>query len=136
MNEESILTGELKSWIGRKTERRVLDPVDASLIRRCVDATGDANPLWLDDEYARTAGHRKRILPPLLVGWETFRNRGGARDDGDPDDFFVGCCFPKTTFKPATPARKSSGSVPSIWAKPFPFRRRSSISRSRKARPE
>ncbi|NIO11844.1 MAG: hypothetical protein GTO40_28990, partial [Deltaproteobacteria bacterium] len=41
-----------------------------------VEATGDTNPLWLSDEFARDHGYRGRLLPPLLVGWEPFSIRG------------------------------------------------------------
>ena len=31
-----------------------------------------ANPLWVDDDFARSAGYRGRLLPPILVGWTPF----------------------------------------------------------------
>jgi acyl dehydratase len=56
-------------------------------VRRYVDATGDANPLWLDDDFARAAGHRGRILPPTLVGWVPFSFKEGTeRANTDPTD--------------------------------------------------
>src|SRR5262247_4943054 len=84
---DSIITPELRSWIGQKTPRRQLEVIAASDIRRYVDATGDANPLWLDDEYARSAGYRGRILPPTLVGWVPFSFKEGTeRAHSDPTD--------------------------------------------------
>lgn len=84
---ETIVTPELLSWIGRRTPLRALETINASDVRRYVDATGDANPLWLDEDYARDAGYRGRILPPILVGWVPFSFREGTeRALTDPAD--------------------------------------------------
>jgi acyl dehydratase len=84
---ETIITPELRAWIGRKTALRQLEIIAAADVRRYVDATGDANPLWLDDEYARGAGYRGRLLPPLLVGWVPFSFKEGTeRANADPAD--------------------------------------------------
>ncbi|MBI2357674.1 MAG: MaoC family dehydratase N-terminal domain-containing protein [Deltaproteobacteria bacterium] len=71
-NEKSVITEELRAWIGRTSPVQPLELLSASDVRRYVDATGDANPLWLDDDFARSLGHRGRLLPPLLVGWIPF----------------------------------------------------------------
>ena len=74
---ESILTPELRSWIGRSSRPAQLETMAASDVRRYVDATGDANPLWLDDDFARSAGYHSRLLPPTLVGWVPFSMKEG-----------------------------------------------------------
>ncbi len=74
---ESLLTPELLSWVGRTTERRALGAIAESDVRRYTHATGDFNPLWLDDAYARAAGYRGRLVPPLLVGWVPFSLKEG-----------------------------------------------------------
>jgi acyl dehydratase len=74
---ESIITAELRSWIGRKSRLAQLETISASDVRRYVDATGDANPLWLDDDFARSAGYRSPLLPPTLVGWVPFSMKEG-----------------------------------------------------------
>jgi uncharacterized protein len=84
---ETIITPELRRWIGRRTPLRNLEIISASDVRRYVDATGDANPLWLDEDYARGAGYRGRILPPTLVGWVPFSFKEGTeRAMTDPTD--------------------------------------------------
>jgi acyl dehydratase len=84
---EAIITPELRGWIGRKTPLRPLEVISAADVRRYVDATGDDNPLWLDDDYARQAGYRGRILPPTLVGWMPFSFREGTeRANTNPTD--------------------------------------------------
>lgn len=79
---QSIITPELRGWVGRKSLLARLELMTASDVRRYVDATGDANLLWLDDEFARAAGYRGRLLPPTLVGWVPFSFREGAEGSG------------------------------------------------------
>ena len=62
-----------------KTPLRPLEIISAADVRRHVDATGDANPLWLDDDFARGAGYRSCILPPTLVGWVPFSFKEGTQ---------------------------------------------------------
>lgn len=84
---EFLITPELRQWIGRETAPRLLEIISASDVRRYVDATGDANPLWLDDDFARSAGYNRRILPPTLVGWVPFSFKEGTeRANTDPTD--------------------------------------------------
>src|SRR5688572_5417866 len=84
---KTIVTPELRAWIGKKTLRRQLETISAADVRRYVDATGDANPLWLDDDFARAAGYRGRLLLPTLVGWVPFSfKEGSERANTDPTD--------------------------------------------------
>jgi acyl dehydratase len=85
MTQDNDLTEEVRSFIGRVGPVRALEPITASDIRRYVDVTGDANPLWLDDAWARSHGYRGRLLPPMLVGWEPFSSpaHGGSTDSED-----------------------------------------------------
>jgi acyl dehydratase len=72
-NVDAVITPEVRSWIGRTTEPMPLpEEISASDVRRYIDATGDRNPLWLDDDAAKAAGYKARILPPMMVidlGW-------------------------------------------------------------------
>ncbi|MGZ9130679.1 MAG: FAS1-like dehydratase domain-containing protein, partial [Candidatus Binatia bacterium] len=70
-----LITTEMSSWIGRATAPTPLIVMTLSDVRRYVDATGDRNPLWCDDDYAKAAGYQGRILPPALVGWVPFSIR-------------------------------------------------------------
>ena len=84
---DTLITPELRAWIGRSTPLRPLEIISAADVRRYVDATGDANPLWLDNDVARAAGYRGRILPPTLVGWVPFSFKEGTeRANTDPTD--------------------------------------------------
>jgi len=80
-NVDAVITAEVRSWIGRTTAPMELpEEISVSDVRRYVDATGDRNPLWLDDAAARGAGYRGRLVPPMMVidlGW-----RLKASDEG------------------------------------------------------
>ncbi len=71
---DAVLTDEVRAWIGRSSDTREFpEPISASDVRRYLNAIGDQNPLWRDDEYARAAGYRERLVPPLLVAALTRR---------------------------------------------------------------
>jgi acyl dehydratase len=78
---DAVITPEVRSWVGRTSNPMPLpEPVSASDLRRYVHATGDRNPLWLDDEFARAAGYRARILPPMMVidlSWRLQQDESG-----------------------------------------------------------
>ncbi len=78
---DAVITPQVRAWIGRTTEPMALpEEISASDVRRYVDATGDRNPLWLDDESARAAGYRARIVPPMMVvdlGWRLKSQEAG-----------------------------------------------------------
>jgi acyl dehydratase len=66
-----------KSLIGRESEP-VLHEVEKGAIRRFVEALGDPNPIYVDEEAARAAGHATLVAPPtfpaMLTGNERFRH--------------------------------------------------------------
>ena len=50
----AVITDEVRAWIGLTTELMALpEEIAASDVRRYVEATGDTNPLWMDDAAAR-----------------------------------------------------------------------------------
>lgn len=81
MTDTPLINEELRAWIGRTSRVNRLELLTAADVRRYVDATGDANPLWLDDAYARSVGHPGRLLPPILVGWVPFSLKEGEAAD-------------------------------------------------------
>ncbi len=117
---DTVITPELREWIGRKTPLRPLEIISAADVRRYVDATGDANPLWLDDDFARSAGYRSRILPPTLVGWVPFSFKEGTeRADSDPTDLRRQFLCRESTPTCATRVRRPSGFSRLTWASNF-----------------
>lgn len=82
---EDILTGELRSWIGRSSGVMPLpEEISASDVRRYAEATGDRNPLWLDERFARDHGHPGRVVPPAFVVELGWRIREGDEQAGRP----------------------------------------------------
>ncbi|HEY7063883.1 MAG TPA: MaoC family dehydratase N-terminal domain-containing protein [Chloroflexota bacterium] len=70
----SVLTDEVMAWVGRSSDTREFpEPIATSDVRRYLDATGDDNPLWRDEAYARAQGYRARLVPPLFVAALTRR---------------------------------------------------------------
>lgn len=49
---------------GRSEPRVGPDPVNQPMIRHWVEAIGDDNPIYVDDEAARAAGHPGVVAPP------------------------------------------------------------------------
>ena len=63
----ALLTGELKSWIGREAHYPAREELGRASIRYFALALGDDNPLYVDDAYAKQAGYPSLIAPPTLI---------------------------------------------------------------------
>ncbi|MCA6111569.1 FAS1-like dehydratase domain-containing protein [Bradyrhizobium cenepequi] len=63
----TLLTDELKAWIGREVHYPAHEELGRASIRYFALAMGDENPLYLDEGYAREAGYPSVIAPPTLV---------------------------------------------------------------------
>lgn len=68
MANEPRLTDDLKARIGRWTEPSVIE-VEKGAIRRFAQAVEDGNPLYADEEYARSTRHGGIVCPPGFFGW-------------------------------------------------------------------
>lgn len=62
----SLLTDEVRAWIGREVVFVAPDEVSRSSIRAFAMAVGD-DPLYRDDDYARSVGYESVIAPPTFV---------------------------------------------------------------------
>jgi acyl dehydratase len=63
----TLLTDELKAWIGREAHYPAREELGRASIRYFALALGDENPLYVDDAYARQAGYPSVIAPPTLI---------------------------------------------------------------------
>jgi acyl dehydratase len=63
----ALLTEELKAWIGREAHYPAREELGRASIRYFALALGDDNPLYVDDAYAKKAGHPSVIAPPTLI---------------------------------------------------------------------
>lgn len=63
----TLLNDELKAWIGREAVYPAREALGRASIRYFALATGDENPLYQDEAYAREAGHGDVVAPPTFV---------------------------------------------------------------------
>lgn len=60
------------------------DPVNQPMINNWVEALGDANPIYVDEEAARAAGFPGAVAPPAMAQVWTMFGLNGSRPDDDP----------------------------------------------------
>jgi uncharacterized protein len=88
--DEIKAAGPSKARVGR-------DPVNQPMIRHWVDAIGDDNQIYVDEEAARAAGHPGIVAPPAMIQVWTMMGLGGHRPGDDPIgpimDLFDGAGF-------------------------------------------
>ena len=66
MAQEDIVVEDLQKKVGTEAKPVRLE-IEKGLIRRYVEAVGDNNPLWQDEEYARGTTYGGIIAPPWLL---------------------------------------------------------------------
>ncbi|MBI2166068.1 MAG: MaoC family dehydratase N-terminal domain-containing protein [Chloroflexi bacterium] len=76
----SLLTVELKGWIGREVSYTAPEELGRAAIRYFALALGDDNPIYRDEEVARGTRHGGIIAPPTLV-CETNQYMPGPMDE-------------------------------------------------------
>jgi hydroxyacyl-ACP dehydratase HTD2-like protein with hotdog domain len=65
MAQQSLLTDEIRSWIGRETSPWTIE-VSRLDVQRFAVATDDLNPLYLDEAKAKQSPYEGLIAPPLF----------------------------------------------------------------------
>jgi acyl dehydratase len=76
----TLLTPQLRSMIGRELSYTAPEELGRAAIRYFALAIGDDNPLYVDEEYARSHGYPGVIAPPTLI-CETNQYAGLPRSD-------------------------------------------------------
>lgn len=74
---------EIKAAGGPKP-RVSRDPVNRPMINNWVEAIGDVNPIYRDDDAARAVGHPGIVAPPAMIQVWTMTGLGGQRPTDDP----------------------------------------------------
>ena len=72
MSEDRSLDDELQTYVGRSSgpATKGRHPVNEPMITHWVEAMGDHNPVYVDDEAAKAAGFPGMIAPPtMLQAW-------------------------------------------------------------------
>ncbi|WP_280235592.1 bifunctional MaoC family dehydratase N-terminal/OB-fold nucleic acid binding domain-containing protein [Nocardia cyriacigeorgica] len=75
--EKIIATGESSHRAGR-------DPVNQPMINNWLEAIGDTNPIYVDEEAARAAGFAGIVAPPAMAQVWTMPGLHGQRAADDP----------------------------------------------------
>jgi uncharacterized OB-fold protein len=70
--------------LGESAPMPARDPVNQPMVNNWIEALGDANPVYVDDDAARAAGHDGIVAPPAMIQVWTMRGLHGARSDDDP----------------------------------------------------
>jgi uncharacterized protein len=69
--------GKSKPRVGRH-------PVNQPMVDHWLDAMGDKNPIYVDDEAAKAAGHPGIVAPPAMIQVWTMGGLGSGRAADDP----------------------------------------------------
>jgi uncharacterized OB-fold protein/acyl dehydratase len=69
---------------GGSAPRLGRDPVNQPMINNWVEALGDANPIYVDEDAARAAGHGGIVAPPAMIQVWTMGGLRGRRASDDP----------------------------------------------------
>lgn len=77
MTNESIITDEMRTAIGVESEPTVYE-IEKEPIRRWAESIGDPNPLYRDEEYAKSKGYDSIIAPPGFIAQYAFPVKFGA----------------------------------------------------------
>ncbi|OBA84450.1 DNA-binding protein [Mycobacterium sp. 1164966.3] len=69
---------------GAAKPRAGRDPVNQPMINNWVEAIGDRNPIYVNEDAARAVGHPGIVAPPAMIQVWTMFGLGGSRPDDDP----------------------------------------------------
>ncbi len=86
MAGDSVITDEMKAAVGVESEPSVYE-IERSSIRRWAEAIGDTNPLYRDEEYARSKGYRSIVAPPGFIAQYAFPVKAGGGGGGFKSPF-------------------------------------------------
>lgn len=75
MAQESLITEEMQKAIGQIVSSQVVE-VTRSMIAKYLEAVGESNPLYWDEEYARRSEYGGVVAPPGLL--LTIQMHGGS----------------------------------------------------------
>jgi len=75
---------------GKSKPRKARHPVNVPMIDHWLDAIGDNNPIYTDEDAAKAAGHPGLVAPPAMIQVWTMVGLGGVRPDDDPLGRMIG----------------------------------------------
>ena len=81
--EQSVITDEMRAAIGKEGEPWTVE-VDKTSVRMFARAVGYSDPLYYDEEFAKSKGYRSLPAPPHYLGTPIFNPRGSDPTFGAP----------------------------------------------------
>lgn len=84
MADDSLITPETRALVGKEIAFAGSEEIEKGMIRRFALATGDLNPLYHDEEYARKSRYGGIIAPPTFIFEINFSTGAELREDGSP----------------------------------------------------
>jgi len=82
--EEIQAAAERVKAEGKSKPRVGRHPVNQPMVDHWLDAMGDRNPIYVDEEAAKAAGHPGIVAPPAMIQVWTMAGLGGVRAPDDP----------------------------------------------------
>lgn len=76
-DQESVITDEMRAQIGKESAPTTYQ-VDRTTIRLFARAVGYDDPLYYDEDFAKSKGHRALPAPPGCFGYPIFDPRKAA----------------------------------------------------------
>ncbi|OBJ55953.1 bifunctional MaoC family dehydratase N-terminal/OB-fold nucleic acid binding domain-containing protein [Mycobacterium sp. 1423905.2] len=83
MTDIQDAVAEIKA-AGAAKPRAGRDPVNQPMINNWVEAIGDRNPIYVDEDAARAVGYPGIVAPPAMIQVWTMFGLGGQRPTDDP----------------------------------------------------
>ena len=86
MKKDSLITEEARAMIGKAGEPLTCGVYEKEIRRFCY-AVGDLNPVYLDEEEAKKAGHDGIVAPPMFYDIPNTQDfpLENLKEDGLPD---------------------------------------------------
>ncbi|MFN8071829.1 MAG: bifunctional MaoC family dehydratase N-terminal/OB-fold nucleic acid binding domain-containing protein [Mycobacterium sp.] len=69
---------------GKSKPRKGRHAVNQPMVDHWLDAIGDKNPIYTDEDAAKAAGHPGIVAPPAMIQVWTMAGLGAVRSDEDP----------------------------------------------------
>jgi acyl dehydratase len=79
VTSDSVITEEMKNAIGVESDPTMYE-IEKAPIRRFAESIGDTNPLYRDEEYAKSKGYRGLVAPPAFIGQYAFPVKYGKQN--------------------------------------------------------
>lgn len=81
--EQSVITDEMREAIGKESEPWTVE-VDKTSVRMFARAVGYNDPLFYDEEFAKSKGYRSLPCPPHYLGTPVFNPTSSDATFGAP----------------------------------------------------